>query len=288
MRGTDSGIILGLYRSDHRRQALEDALAVGIQCLDTSYNYHGFDSHRLLSSVVGDLLSMFSISTKVGFFRESGRVVHTLDPGRLRRAVEESACDLGRIPDVVFLHNPEKSLVGVSPVQARERLDAACAALYEAVAMGLCASWGISSWDTAPLIRALDGDLFAKAPTPDVLMVRAGLTVPSDQLDASERAAQRLGVPSDRLWGMSPFGGDAARDVWKRIKAATFLQPNEEGSNVQAVFRVSYELPRVTRIAVSSGSTDHMRELVSAEALKVDLDQIARYRQLLRERGAHI
>ncbi|WP_131785011.1 aldo/keto reductase [Protofrankia symbiont of Coriaria ruscifolia] len=176
MRRTDSGVILGLYRSDHRRQTLEDALVVGIRSLDTSYNYRGFDSHRILSSTASDLLSAFSISTKVGFFQESGRVAHSLAPGRLRRAVEESASDLGRAPDVVFLHNPEKSLVGMSPTHARERLDAACAALDEAVAVGLCASWGISSWDTRPLIEALNGDSFAKTPTPDVLMVRAGLT----------------------------------------------------------------------------------------------------------------
>ncbi|WP_374581856.1 aldo/keto reductase [Frankia sp. CiP3] len=95
---------------------------------------------------------MFSISTKVGFFREAGRIACSLTPGRIHRAVEESACDLGRIPDVAFLHNPEKSLLGASAVPVRECLDAACAALNETVAMGLCASWGISSWDTAPLI----------------------------------------------------------------------------------------------------------------------------------------
>ncbi len=230
---------------------------------------------------------MFSVSTKVGFFRESGRVAHSLAPGRLRRAVEESVIDLGRTPDVIFLHNPEKSLVGIGPTHARDRLDAACAVLNEAVTAGLCASWGISSWDAGPLIQALDGDPFAKALTPEVLMVRAGLTVPSDQLDASERTAERLGIPPNRLWGMSPFGGDAARDVWKKIKAATFLCQDEQGSNVQAVFRASYELPKVTRISVSSGRIDHLRELVAAESLKVDLDQIARYRQLLREKKSH-
>ncbi len=230
---------------------------------------------------------MFSVSTKVGFFREPGRVAHSLAPGRLRRAVEESALDLGRTPDVVFLHNPEKSLVGVSPTHARDRLEAACTVLNEAVAAGLCASWGISSWDTRPVIQALDDGALAKAPPPDILMVRAGLTVPSDQLDASERTAENLGAPPDRLWGMSPFGGDAARDVWKRFKAAAFLCPDEKGSNVQAVFRASYELPRVARIAVSSSNVDHMRELASAEVLKVDLDQISRYRQLLRERRPH-
>ncbi len=261
----------------------------GIRSLDTSYSYRGFNSHRILSNKAGDLLPMFSISTKVGFFQEAGRVVHSLAPGRLRRAVEESASDLGRTPDVIFLHNPERSLVGVSPTHARERLDAARVALDEAVAVGLCASWGISSWDTRPLLEALDSDSAVNASTPNVLMVRVGLTVASDQLDASERTAERLGVSPDRLWGMSPFGGDATRDVWNRIKAATFLlRPNEEISNLQAVFRVSYELPRVARIAVSSSSIDHMRELVSAGALRVDLDQIARYRRLLRERRSQI
>ncbi|HWR49332.1 MAG TPA: hypothetical protein VN327_17240, partial [Pseudonocardiaceae bacterium] len=83
--------------------------------LDTGYNYLGFTSHRTLARTAGDLLPEFMISTKVGFFPGSARAEHSLDPRRLRQAVEESVEDLCRPPDVVLLHNPERTLAALPP-----------------------------------------------------------------------------------------------------------------------------------------------------------------------------
>ncbi|MFK8909432.1 hypothetical protein [Streptomyces sp. YS-3] len=69
----------------------------------------------------GDLLPNFSLSTKVGFFPGG----HSLDPARLRTAVEQAVKDLGREPDLVFLHNPEHSASDTG------RLGPACAALAD-------------------------------------------------------------------------------------------------------------------------------------------------------------
>lgn len=110
MRGSDRRVALGLYRSDLQRRLLETALTLGVTDLDTAYNYRGFTSHRRLAATAGDLLSEFTISTKVGFFPSSRGPEHSLDPVRLRQAVHESAQDLGAQPDVVLLHNPEQTL----------------------------------------------------------------------------------------------------------------------------------------------------------------------------------
>jgi hypothetical protein len=94
MRVTDSRITLGLYRSRHERGLLEGALKLGVRALDTGYNYLGFTSHRTLARTAGDLLSEFTISTKVGFFPGAAGAEHSLSPRRLFEAVEKSAEDL--------------------------------------------------------------------------------------------------------------------------------------------------------------------------------------------------
>lgn len=121
----------------------------------------GFTSHRALARVAGDLLGEFILSTKVGFFPDDdalGCAVHSLDPARLREAVERSVGELGRTPDVVFLHSPERTLAGVPVTEGRCQLAAACEALAETVATGLCGAWGIASWDPRPIMKVIDKD----------------------------------------------------------------------------------------------------------------------------------
>jgi pyridoxine 4-dehydrogenase len=111
--------------------------------LDTAYNYQRFTSHRALSRVAGDLLRQFSLSTKLGFFANgdlAGYTQHSLDTARLREAVERSIGDLGRTPDFVFLHNPERTLSGLPTSEGRRQLVAAGNALAETVAAGLCSA----------------------------------------------------------------------------------------------------------------------------------------------------
>jgi aryl-alcohol dehydrogenase-like predicted oxidoreductase len=101
--------------------------ASGVTTIDTSTNYLGFRSHETLARTAGDLLPKFTISTKVGYFRRPGRAEHSLDPLRLRAAMEQAARDLGREPDLVFLHNPEHSLHETVP-HSRDALTRACTA----------------------------------------------------------------------------------------------------------------------------------------------------------------
>lgn len=256
MRPADPGVVLGLYRSGYERDLLEGALRLGVHRIDTSYNYLGFAAHRTLAERVGDLLPDLSISTKVGFFpTDTGRSGHSLDPQRLRQAVEETADELGVRPDVVFLHNPEHTLTHLEAEHASDALAAAGAELETAVASGLCASWGIASWNPRPLLPAIKrtGD----APIPQVYMTRAGLTVSSRNLDAIEAAAELWRLPPDRRWGMSPFAGHLTDPLWEQVNARAFLPGEPSCSNLAAAFRVSYEVPKVSRVAVG---TNHPRD----------------------------
>lgn len=190
--------------------------------------------------------------------------------------------DLGVRPEVIFLHSPERTLATLPPEQAQDGLASACAVLAEATATGLCSSWGIASWDTRPLLRALRRCQDGERCKPDILMVRAGLTVGSEILDASEDIAALLAIAPKSRWGMSPFGGSAHDEVWNATNIRVFLRPGQEYSNIQAAFRIAYDLPLVSQIAVGSSNPTHLNSLAAATQLLVDPDTITRYRQLIR------
>jgi pyridoxine 4-dehydrogenase len=246
--------------------------------LDTAYNYQGFTSHRRLAATAGDLLSEFRISTKVGFFPGDRGPEHSLDPVRLRSAVHETVEDLGVQPDVVMLHNPERALAALAPEQGRDHWAAACTALDEIALEGWCRSWGVACWDPRPVLTVLDRLL----PAPALVMVRVGLLVRAEILDDSEKLATAFGLSVHGRWGMSPYGGQAIRHIWDEVDAREFLPGNQDCSPIAAVFRLAYELPHVSRVAVSVSTVEHLAELVDATSLPVDNNRIARYRSLLR------
>lgn len=229
-----------------------------------------------------DLLGEFTISTKVGFFPGDRGTEHCLDPARLRQAVYESVRDLGVQPDVVMLHNPERTLAELAPKQGRDRWAAACYAMDDMAAAGWCRSWGIACWDPRPVLTVLEREL----PTPALIMVRAGLLVRAEILDASERLATCFGLGTHARWGMSPFGGVATHPVWDQVDARQFLQgTTQECSPVLAAFRIAYELPHVSRMTVSVGTVEHLAELAAAAALDANDNRITRYRSLLRAKA---
>ncbi|PGH48133.1 aldo/keto reductase [Streptomyces sp. Ru87] len=281
MRERDPRIVLGLHRSRHERLILTGALELGVEAIDTSFNYHGFHSHAALANVGGGLLPRFEISTKVGFFPAAGGAEHSLNPDMLRAAVEQANRDLGRAPDLVFLHNPERSLPE-SSLAAQDALGAACATLEKAAADGFCRAWGISSWDPRPLRGLVDDTL----PRPEAIMVRAGLFTPLDVLEASETLAARWHLGTDRLWGMSPFGGGTRDPLWETFNSRVFIQnPDDDLTTVQAAFRAAYRLPQVERVAVGTDDPSHLAELIAALLYETDDDRLCTYRQLLRDRA---
>lgn len=236
--------------------------------------------------MAADLLPEFTISTKVGFFSGARGTEHSLDPRRLRQAVETSVGDLGQSPDVMLLHNPERSLVALSPEEGRDCLAAACSVLGETSAAGLCGSWGIASWDPRPLLAVVTSPRATAIPVPDVLMTRAGLLVGAGVLDACDAIAAWCGLDTSARWGMSPFAGRSTDPVWSAVNLHTFLEPGQKYSIPQAAFRISYELPPVGRMVVGTTSVEHLRELVAARWLRIDKIRIARYRELLRVKAA--
>lgn len=122
---------------------------------------------------------------------------------------------------MVFLHSPERTLVGLPVSEGRYRLAAACEVLAEAVTAGLCGAWGIASWDPRSVVEVIDDD--ASGIEPGALLLRAGLSVPDPVLGAGEQLSSSLAVATDRRWGMSPFGGSTADEAWRAVNLSSFL-----------------------------------------------------------------
>ncbi|WP_188317102.1 aldo/keto reductase [Solihabitans fulvus] len=212
----------------------------------------------------------------------SGGVEQCLDPARLRRAVISAADELGVVPSMVLLHNPERTLAELPPRAGAVVLGEACLALREAVRAGWAGGWGIASWSPQPVLAAVRAPDPSEIPAPDVLMVRAGLLVGTKVLDAADALAGRWQLGARQRWGMSPFAGRARDPVWTDVDAdALFLARGQNVTRMQAAFRVAYDLPVVSRMAVGASSVTHLRELVDSVGLRSDPDQVARYRALL-------
>lgn len=254
---------------------------VGVTQLDTAFNYLRFRSHQVLARAAGDLLSKFRVSTKVGYFPGPDGQEHSLAPERLLTAVEQTAEELGREPDLVFLHNPEHSLHENAP-RCRQILAEACAALGDAATKGTCGAWGIASWNPSRLSALVDVNM----PKPAVLMTRAGLLVGCETLDATDALRAAWGLDDGEVWGMSPFGGSANEPLWERFEPRLFLRDGCELSRVQAAFRIAYALPRVAAVAVGTDVPAHLGELVAGLASEVDERSVDAYRRLLKARSS--
>ncbi|CAL9306421.1 hypothetical protein SUDANB135_04067 [Streptomyces sp. SudanB135_2055] len=191
--------------------------------------------------------------------------------------MEQAAGELGREPDLVFLHNPEHSLRD-DVLCGRDALTQACAALDNAAAKGVCAAWGVTSWDPSSLLDVID----PTAPRPSVLMVRVGLLVGWGALDAADAVIEAWNMDAGAVWGMSPFGGSARAPVWARVDPRVFLRDTGHLTRVQAAFRAAYHLPRVRAVAVGTNDPAHLGELVDSLADEVEEGAVQEYRRLLR------
>lgn len=235
--------------------------------VDTAFNYSDFAAHRLLAAIDPAVTEQLSITTKVGFFPDG----HNLAPKRLSQAAHQIANELGRPPDCLLLHNPERS----APLFV-----AACEELVRLREAGLCRAWGISTWDPVALLSS-------RAPVPpDVVMVRCGLTAPARALATAEQFI--INLQPREVRGMSPFGGNTAVPVWTNVDPTRFLDSTSRAtkpSRIQSALAVAFALPRVAAVAVGTSDGIHLDQLCDAVDLRADQDTVARYRALLAHRS---
>lgn len=157
------------------REAIEEAVAGGLNVLDTAVSYRLQRSERVIGQALASLAGrgipreQVVIATKAGyvpsaepkayFDREivgpglarredlvSG--CHSLAPGYLRHQLGTSRRNLGlQTIDIAYLHNPEQQLDEVPPDFFLGRMRAAFEVLEEAVGRGEVGVYGTATWN---------------------------------------------------------------------------------------------------------------------------------------------
>jgi aryl-alcohol dehydrogenase-like predicted oxidoreductase len=182
-----SSIGLGTYLGDATEavdqaytQAIEHAVKLGCNVIDTAINYRHQRSERAIGKALNRLIKdriirrdEIVIATKGGYlpfdgtlpsdrdrylretFIASGLAApedivngHCLAPRFLRAMIERSLRNLGiTCLDVYYLHNPENQLQMIERAEFRDRLQAAFDALEEAADDGLIRYYGLATWN---------------------------------------------------------------------------------------------------------------------------------------------
>jgi aryl-alcohol dehydrogenase-like predicted oxidoreductase len=182
-----SSIGLGTYLGDSDdetdelyRSAVVDAVALGVNVLDSAINYRCQRSERAIGHALEDVLSrgvsrdQVMVCTKGGYipfdsdppaspleylkarFFDSGICrpedlvsgCHCLAPDFLEDQVRTSLRNLGLdAVDVYYLHNPETQLAAIDPDRFRHRLRAAFERLERLAGEGLLGFYGIATWN---------------------------------------------------------------------------------------------------------------------------------------------
>ncbi|MET9365826.1 aldo/keto reductase [Streptomyces sp. NPDC006632] len=148
-------LALGTYRitGEELAAAARRAASSSGGWIDTAPNYCHGRAHRLLAPVLAESPRV-GIATKTGFLTEATarsahaagvipntKIRHSLSPEYVRWQTERSRTELGRNPDVMFVHNPERQ-----QAELHTQLRAAFTALEEAVHAGHLSSYGVATW----------------------------------------------------------------------------------------------------------------------------------------------
>jgi len=165
----------------HYREAITQAVPMGVNVVDTAINYRHQRSERAIAKALAALISSGEVqrdevvlATKGGFLTFDGEeppdpsayfqeklldpgiirmeeVVagcHVMSPKYLENQIDASRQNLGvETLDIYYVHNPETQLSQVSREEFFRRLKAAFAALEKAAAEGKIRMYGTATWN---------------------------------------------------------------------------------------------------------------------------------------------
>jgi aryl-alcohol dehydrogenase-like predicted oxidoreductase len=171
---TISSLGLGSYLGDLSDEtdagyyaAVLDAMAGGVNLLDTAINYRHQRSEQVMGSALRKAIGSglvrreeVVVCTKAGYLTPNAvpmgmlreedivRNVHCLHPGFLKDQIERSRENLGLASiDVHYLHNPETQLGVRSDAEFLATIRAAFVQLEECCQQGLIQFYGTATWD---------------------------------------------------------------------------------------------------------------------------------------------
>ncbi|MFJ8191141.1 aldo/keto reductase [Streptomyces sp. NPDC096094] len=264
-------------------QSVTAAVDAGVTWIDTTPNYAAGSAEALLRPVL-DGHSRVRVSTKVGFVPDSDRVAardagvlpldsdqnHCLSRPYIAWQLSRSRVRLGRVPDLVFIHNPEHDRT--DPADVARTLTAAFEELESAADADEIGGYGVATW-----AGLSSGGLFAVPELTSLAETVGGprhhfravqfpvslihLTVVADALDGRGALAEARGAGLD-VFASAPLGGGAllaamADDLVRVI--------DRSASPAQAALLVALSAPGVSRVLLSASTPAHWADAQGAE-----------------------
>ncbi|MFC7892439.1 aldo/keto reductase [Streptomyces sp. NPDC057381] len=273
----------GTYRCRDVSQSGIAAVDAGVTWIDTAPNYAAGSAEAQLRPVL-DGHPRVRVSTKVGFVPGSDRVAardagvlpldsdqnHCLSRPYIAWQLARSHTRLGRLPDLVFLHNPEHGRTHRTDVA--QRLTAAFEELESAAYADKIGGYGVATWAglssgafTIPELMALAEAVggpshhFRAVQFPVSLI---HLAVVADALDWHGALADARGAELD-VFASAPLGGGALvaamTDELVRLIDCS-------ASPAQAALLVALSAPGVSRVLLSASTPAHWADAQGAEA----------------------
>ncbi|MFF8367826.1 aldo/keto reductase [Streptomyces lydicus] len=285
---------LGTYRCRGVAEAAKAALDAGVNWIDTAPNYQGGEAERHLAPVL-ETHPGVGVSTKAGYVAEARRAEavsagglppeeaargHSIRPAFVSWQAERSREELGRAPDIVFLHNAEHG--HTTPSSLEHALLLAFEALEEACARGVLGGYGIATWDAfhqglttierlLTLARMAGGrhHHFKAVQLPLSLIRIAPL---ADALSGIGTLADAASAGVD-VFASAPLHGGELLDI---VTPAVAEQLDPGLTPLEATLGTVASSPGVTRILLSASTAKHWAEAAAAVAQPVRAPRIRR------------
>lgn len=257
------------------------AAALGAAWIDTAPNYRGGSAHHDLAPTLSTHPGIY-VSTKVGFISRTARVAgvaagvitaaqaedgHSLRPAYVRWQTERSVAELGRRPEVVFLHNPERIGERNAVLAA---ISLAFEALEELVAAGLISGYGVATWSgfsTGAFTVADLIDAAARAAGSGHHLRAIQLPVSLVALDAAAEALDGVGpIAAASAAGLEVFassplhGGDLPGMITGDL--VDLIRPGLEPP--EAALHVVASTPGISRILLGTSNAAHWQRALRA------------------------
>jgi aryl-alcohol dehydrogenase-like predicted oxidoreductase len=290
---------LGTYRCPDVHRAAAMAARCGADWLDTAPNYAAGQAETALALVLARH-SRVRVSTKAGFISEADRPAvvaagvltaaeategHSLKPDYLRWQIARSRRQLGRMPDLVFLHNPEHHC---PPEQVNKQLYTAFTVLEEACADGQLHAYGVATWSgfSSALfdIPTLLGAAFrAGGAAHRLRAVQLPLSIV--RLAPIAHALEGRGVLADAraaglaVFASAPLHGGQVPELFTP-ELIDLIAPGS--TPAQAALTVVGSAPGVRRVLISTGNQEHWQQAVTAlDGPVLSRDQLQRITDVL-------
>ncbi len=269
---------LGTYRIDDAAESARIAVAAGGTLIDTAPVYGHGAHHQALAPVLAEHPST-RVSSKVGHMtaqqaqyaeaagaltEEETNQRHSIAPAYVRYQAQLTAFELGRAPDVLYLHNPDHH-AHHDRASLHGRIRDAFVALERMCDRGFLLGYGVATWSgfagaftVADLVRlsreasggTQSGLVAIQLPVSlvNIAPVKDALNGIGPLIEAREAELQ--------VWASAPLHGGKLVHL---VNAHLARYISEGASPAEAALLVTASAPGLTGMLISTSNTEHWK-----------------------------